>query len=53
MPLAIPSLNAITSLISDQLSHHALGHCQLLTKSNVCEYTVITTNGGVLPHLKL
>ncbi|RYU63811.1 hypothetical protein [Aliivibrio finisterrensis] len=48
MPLAIPSLNAITSLISDQLSHHALGHCQLLTKSNICEYTVITTNGGCI-----
>ncbi|WP_390240777.1 hypothetical protein [Vibrio sp. R78045] len=44
----IPSLTAISNLLSDGLTHHALGHCQLMTKSMICPNTVITTDGGCI-----
>lgn len=53
MNLPIPSLTAIANLVSDTLSHHALGHCQLSIKSSACDYTVITTDGGCITAFEL
>ncbi len=44
--MPIPAFTALVNAISDQVTHHALGHCQLVTKSTLCKYTTITTNGG-------
>ncbi len=51
--LPIPALTAISNIISDYASHHALGHCQLLCKSTLCEYTTITTNGSCITAFEL